>query len=62
MRCRGLSLARIANNTITRNPGSNWVIPTDNEWYKAAYHKNDGVTDHYYLYPTSSDAAVLSNE
>jgi formylglycine-generating enzyme len=43
------------DNTITRNPGSTWVIPTANEWYKAAYHKNDGVTDHYYLYPTSSD-------
>jgi formylglycine-generating enzyme len=47
----------LANNTITRNPGSTWVIPTDNEWYKAAYHKNDGVTNHYYLYPTSSDEA-----
>ena len=27
-------------------------IPTENEWYKAAYHKNDGVTGNYFDYPT----------
>jgi hypothetical protein len=31
------------------------VIPTEDEWYKAAYHKNDGVTGNYWYYPTSSD-------
>jgi formylglycine-generating enzyme required for sulfatase activity len=31
------------------------VIPTEDEWYKAAYHKNDGVTDHYWDYPIGSD-------
>ncbi len=29
---------------ITRRPGATWVIPSEDEWYKAAYHKNDGVT------------------
>jgi formylglycine-generating enzyme required for sulfatase activity len=42
---------------VTRKPGATWVIPTENEWYKAAYHKNDGVTQNYWDYPTRSDAA-----
>ncbi len=41
---------------VTRNPDATWVIPTEDEWYKAAYHKNDGVTGNYYDYPTSSDS------
>jgi len=32
-----------------------YAIPTEDEWYKAAYHKNDGVTGHYWDYPTGSD-------
>ena len=38
-----------------RNTGALFFIPTQDEWYKAAYHKNDGVTGNYYAYPTSSD-------
>jgi sulfatase modifying factor 1 len=40
---------------VVREPDATWVIPTDNEWYKAAYHKNDGVTGNYWNYGTSSD-------
>jgi formylglycine-generating enzyme required for sulfatase activity len=40
---------------ITRKPDATWVIPTEDEWYKAAYHKNDGATGNYFDYPTSSD-------
>ena len=40
---------------VTRNAGWEWAIPTEDEWYKAAYHKNDGVTGNYWDYPTSSD-------
>lgn len=40
---------------IVRSPGATWVIPTENEWYKAAYHKNDGVTANYWNFPTRSD-------
>jgi len=32
-----------------------YFIPTEDEWYKAAYHKNDGVTENYWDYPTKSD-------
>jgi sulfatase modifying factor 1 len=42
--------------TITRNTGAKWFLTSENEWYKAAYHKNDGVTANYFAYPTSSDA------
>jgi formylglycine-generating enzyme required for sulfatase activity len=40
---------------VPRKAGATWVIPTEDEWYKAAYHKNDGATRHYWDYPTSSD-------
>ena len=46
---------------VVREPGATWVIPTENEWYKAAYHKNDGVTGNYWDYPTSANNGV-SNE
>jgi len=41
---------------LVREPDATWVIPTDDEWYKAAYHKNDGVTGNYWNYPTSGDS------
>lgn len=46
---------------IQRNPGSRWAITNEDEWYKAAYHKNDGLTGNYFDYPTSNDA-VPSND
>ena len=46
----------------TRNPGATYFIPDDNEWYKAAYHKNDGVTANYWEYPTSTDAEPYSDQ
>jgi formylglycine-generating enzyme required for sulfatase activity len=42
---------------IQRKPDATWVIPSEDEWYKAAYHKNDGATGNYWNYPTSSDMA-----
>ena len=44
------------HDTFARQSGAKYVIPTENEWYKAAYHKNDGVTGNYFDYPTSSDS------
>lgn len=43
--------------SIARNPGAQWFLPSHDEWYKAAYHKNDGDTANYFDYPTSSDTA-----
>jgi len=41
---------------IQRNTGWKWAVTSEDEWYKAAYHKNDGVTGNYYDYPTGTDA------
>jgi formylglycine-generating enzyme required for sulfatase activity len=39
--------------TITRNAGATVFLPSENEWYKAAY--NIPGTNSYYQYPTSSN-------
>jgi formylglycine-generating enzyme required for sulfatase activity len=45
--------------SITRNQNATWWLPSDDEWYKAAYHKNDGVTGNYYDYPMQIDDSGL---
>jgi sulfatase modifying factor 1 len=40
---------------IQRNPDWNWAVTSEDEWHKAAYHKNDGATGNYFEYSTSSD-------
>jgi formylglycine-generating enzyme required for sulfatase activity len=42
---------------ITRNTGSGYAIPTENEWYKAAYYKGGGTNAGYWEYPTQSNTA-----
>jgi formylglycine-generating enzyme required for sulfatase activity len=44
----------INGDSITRNPGARVFLPSENEWYKAAYY--DPITSSYYQYPTSSNA------
>jgi hypothetical protein len=46
--------------TETRNAGARYVIPTEDEWYKAAYYKGGGTNAGYWLYPTRSNS-VPSN-
>lgn len=36
--------------------GGRYYIPTEDEWYKAAFHGNDGATGNYWPWPTGSDA------
>jgi len=53
-----------ALQAVTRKANATWVMPSEDEWYKAAYHKNDGVTGNYFDYPTGSNIApsnVLGN-
>jgi formylglycine-generating enzyme required for sulfatase activity len=45
-----------------RNTGALWFLPNENEWYKAAYHKNDDITGNYWDYPTKSDAQPDSDQ
>ncbi len=44
---------------ILKNPNARWWIPSENEWYKAAYYdpSPSGPADGYWLYPTRSDSA-----
>ena len=42
---------------VSREADWKWAITSEDEWYKAAYHKNDGDTGNYFDYPTSSDTA-----
>ncbi|MCE9525558.1 MAG: SUMF1/EgtB/PvdO family nonheme iron enzyme [Planctomycetales bacterium] len=48
----------ITNNTITRNPGAQWAVTSEDEWYKAAYHDKTAAT--YFDYPTGTNS-VPSN-
>jgi len=40
--------------------GLAYFIPTEDEWYKAAYYKGGGTTAGYWDYPTGSDTAPTS--
>ena len=50
-----ITLDGITNNTITRNPGARVFLPSENEWYKAAYYSPGGV---YFAYPANSNDAT----
>ena len=39
-----------------RNTGATVWLPSEDEWYKAAYHKNNGTMGDYFLCPNSSDS------
>ncbi|MDP7266938.1 MAG: SUMF1/EgtB/PvdO family nonheme iron enzyme [Pirellulales bacterium] len=45
----------IANRNSPVGSETFYYMPAEDEWYKAALHKNDGDTANYYLYGTSSD-------
>jgi formylglycine-generating enzyme required for sulfatase activity len=42
-----------SQSTFARQDGALYFLPTEDEWYKAAYHENGG---NYSDYPTSSDS------
>lgn len=39
---------------VTKNSAANYWLPTENEWYKAAFFKNDG-TNNYWTYATQNN-------
>ncbi len=48
-------------SSVVRKASATVWLPSEDEWYKTAYHKNDGVTGNYFDYPTSNDS-VPSND
>ena len=40
---------------VTRKADATWVIPSEDEWYKAAYYKGGSTNAGYWDYPTSSN-------
>jgi formylglycine-generating enzyme required for sulfatase activity len=55
---------RTTGNAVTKKSNANYHIPTENEWYKAAYYKGGGTNAGYWAYATQSDTvptAVLAS-
>ena len=51
------------SNTIMRNAGARFWLPSDDEWYKAAYHQpweQGGEVHGYWLFPIRSNVAPFS--
>ncbi|MGA2035440.1 MAG: SUMF1/EgtB/PvdO family nonheme iron enzyme [Thermoguttaceae bacterium] len=46
--------------TLARNAGAQWVLPSEDEWYKASYYKGGGTNAGYWTYPTRSNTAPTS--
>ncbi len=44
---------------LYRHKDAYYFLPSEDEWYKAAYHQNDGVTANYWDYATGSNTAPV---
>jgi formylglycine-generating enzyme required for sulfatase activity len=42
---------------VTRSSTATYFIPSENEWYKAAYYSGSGTNSAYYVFPTRSNTA-----
>jgi formylglycine-generating enzyme required for sulfatase activity len=47
----------ITGNAVARNASATYYIPTEDQWYKAAYYKGGGTNAGYWNYATQSDSA-----
>lgn len=59
------AIADIPLLLVTRKPGATWFIPSENEWYKAAYYQpaaEGGDSDSYWLYPLKTNSAPFSDQ
>jgi formylglycine-generating enzyme required for sulfatase activity len=46
---------RIIGDAVPRSPNANYYIPTENEWYKAAYYKSGSSNAEYWFFATQND-------
>jgi formylglycine-generating enzyme len=49
----------MAGNRPAKNEGARFSIPTENEWYKAAYYKGGGTSAGYWDYAVQADESVV---
>lgn len=54
-------LNRSATN-VSRNPNAKWWIPSEDEWFKAAYYKGGGTNAGYHSFPTQSESSPGNND
>lgn len=47
---------------ITRNAGAKWWIPSEDEWFKAAYYKGGSTNAGFHRFPTKSDFDPRNND
>lgn len=47
---------QLGGENLYRHKGAYYFLPSEDEWYKAAYHQNNGVTADYWDYATGSNA------
>lgn len=55
----------VALLAVSRKPGARFVIPTEDEWYKAAYYDptpGAGGGDNYWKYPVQTDVEPFSDQ
>ena len=52
----------IDNNSITRNPEARVFLPSEDEWYKAAYYKGGGIDAGFWEYATGSDEPPIAED
>jgi formylglycine-generating enzyme required for sulfatase activity len=52
------AVTNAALRSVSRNVGAKWFVPSENEWYKAAYY--DPVAGHYWNYATGTNATPTS--
>lgn len=43
------------NITVTKNSSARYYLSTENEWYKAAYHKGGSIAGNYWSYATQNN-------
>jgi formylglycine-generating enzyme len=55
----------INDSAVTREPNARFWIPSESEWYKAAYHQpaeQGGDSDNYWAYPLQTNSAPFSDQ
>jgi formylglycine-generating enzyme required for sulfatase activity len=51
----GAEAWQLGGENLYRHKDAYYFLPSEDEWYKAAYHKNDGVSANYWDYATASN-------